>query len=119
MRLLFSVAAIAIATAVAAEASDDAAKRYHKLINDRIGRSWYSAAKAHSEEITPGGLHVLFDVSPQGKLLHLRVTSNTSNQFFATLCADIIRQTKFPPTPPTLGKNGVCFFDLKFTMYDH
>jgi hypothetical protein len=117
VRLLISIVALTAATAVAAQ-PDEAAKRYNKLVHERVERAWAATVDAYRNEIPVGSLHVLCDVSPQGRLLHLRVTSNTSNHLFATLCADIIRQTKFPPTPPTLGKNGVYFFDLKFTMLD-
>jgi hypothetical protein len=106
-------------TAVAAPAhkSSDAEKKFKKSLADSIGRIWYASMEAHKKQLVPGETHLRVAISPEQKILELRVVSNTSNELSARLSKDAIRRAEIPPVPPELLTRGAYRDEYTFKIY--
>jgi TonB family protein len=92
---------------------------FTKLLMDRIGPLWYAKMDAHRKQLSPGSVRVHFAISRDGKILDLRVLSNTSNGLSARLCLDAIRQAKVPPLPAEVRTQATLNVDFTVTIYAH
>ena len=93
-------------TSLAEQQSSVAAQQFQKKLYDQIGDAWYRDMQANSKKVALGTVRIAFTTSPDGKITRLRVISNTSNEFFASICIRAIRQAKIPPVPAELLAHG-------------
>jgi hypothetical protein len=70
----------ASAVALPAHKPTDAEKKFKKLLADRIGRIWYASMDAHKKQLVPGATRIGVAISPERKILELRLVSNTSKE---------------------------------------
>ena len=90
---------------------------FKKLLYDRIGSSWYTKVQPQEEAIAVGTIRVALTLSAQGKILRLRVLSNTSNELFAKITLSAIRDTKIPAIPSNFLVHGKFQDEIQFTLY--
>jgi hypothetical protein len=94
----------------------DAEKQFKKLLADRIGSIWYASMEAHHKQLVPGATRIGIAISPQRKVLELRVLSNTSNDLAARLM-DAIRRAEIPPVPREVLWRGAYRDEYTFKIY--
>jgi hypothetical protein len=107
----------ASAVALPALKPTDAEKKFKKLLADRIFRIWYASMEAHHKRLVPGATRIGVAISPERKILELRVLSNTSNDLSARLSTDAIRRAEIPPVPPEALSRGAYRDEYTFTIY--
>jgi hypothetical protein len=124
MRRALSLACIVLAVAaIGAIASPHESRSssklppFKRLLYDRIGRSWYAKVEAHKDDLTFGTVNVAVTLSADGKILKLRILSNTSNEVLAKISADAIREAKIPSIPPAFLSHGKFELTIPFTIY--
>ena len=96
-----------------------AEKTFKKLLYDPIGTLWYASLRQRANELSPGTVRVLLRLSRDGKILHLAILSNTSNNLAAELAVDAIKQAKIPPPPASLLTKGRLESEMIFTIYSN
>lgn len=104
--------------AVAAEATP--LGRYKKNLSEAISSRWYYYIDDHMELLSFGTATISFYVTQQGKVDHLRIISNTSNQAFADCCIKSIMEAKLPIIPPEVAatlQEGHLEIEYRFTIY--
>ena len=109
----------ASAVALPAHKPTDAEKKFKKLLADRIGRIWYASMDAHKKQLVPGATRIGVAISPERKILELRLVSNTSNELSARLSMDAIRRAEIPPVPPELLSRGAYRDEYTFKIYSN
>jgi outer membrane biosynthesis protein TonB len=107
----------ACSVAIAAKKPSDAEKSFNRLLADRIGRLWYARMEAHPKQLLPGTIRVQLAISRGGKIVALRVLSNTSSELLAKLSLDAIKQAKIPPVPSEIHVAGTFKREYTFTVY--
>ena len=120
MRALILSAALAIAFSAATDAQTPQYPNEHpfkKRLLDQIGRAWYRAVQAKSQKIALGTVRIHVTASHDGKIINLRVVSNTSNQLLAQISLAAIREAKIPAVPAELLSHGKFEEELSFTMF--
>src|SRR5882762_1066182 len=60
--------------------------RYQKIVADSIGSRWYTYVDQKRDLINIGTLHLSFVIDPSGRVKNLKVTENSSNESFASVC---------------------------------
>jgi outer membrane biosynthesis protein TonB len=90
---------------------------FKKRLYDQIGSTWYRDVQANSQKIALGTVTIALTASPDGKIIKLRVLSNTSNQLFAKICLRVIQQAKIPPVPVELLTRGKFEDQILFKMF--
>jgi TonB family protein len=122
VRRLTTLAALLLSISTPVLASEQltpAEKKFVKGFGDRVGRIWYAKLEANKDRIVPGTVCVRFSISRGGKLMNLRILSNTSNQLAAQLAVDAIRRAKIPPMPSEANYGWIYsppYFD--FVVYE-
>ncbi len=94
--------------------------RYEKMVHDAIGSRWYVYVGQKMDLINLGTTQVVFSVDRSGRVKHLKVISNSSNEAFANVCLQSIIEIQLPPIPEdvaaTLPPEGLDE-QITFTMF--
>ena len=77
--------------------------RYQKIVIDAIGSRWYAFVDGKRDLASIGTLRVDFYVDRSGKVKHLKITENSSNEAFANLCIQSVMEAQLPPIPEDVG----------------
>jgi len=95
--------------------------RYQKIVADSIGSRWYTYVEQKRDLISIGTLHLQFVVDRSGRIKDLKVTDNSSNQAFASVCVQSVLEAHLPPIPPevvqSLPPDGLEVEGLGFIIY--
>src|SRR4029077_8827331 len=60
--------------------------RYQKIVADSIGSRWYTYVEQKRDLINIGTLRLAFVIDRSGRVKNLKVTENSSNEAFASVC---------------------------------
>jgi TonB family protein len=121
--LMFLCSCIAFAFPVSATdvpSIKPASRAYAKLMADKIGSLWYREIEKDPNLVAVGTARVSFRVTPSGRVANPRITSNTSNKYFANICLRAIQEAKLPPIPQSVLREANkkwIDFDIPFTVF--
>src|SRR6266550_3314125 len=73
--------------------------RYQKIVADSIGSRWYTYVDQKRDLINIGTLRLRFVVERSGRVKNLKVTENSSNEAFASVCVQSVLEAHLPPIP--------------------
>jgi outer membrane biosynthesis protein TonB len=73
--------------------------RYQKIVADSIGSRWYTYVEQKRDLINIGTLRLNFVVDRSGRVKNLKVTENSSNEAFASVCVQSVQEAHLPPIP--------------------
>jgi len=93
--------------------------RYKKMVSDAIGSRWYYYVNSQIGLLNIGTVDIRFIVEANGKVRNVRVTSNSSNESFASVSVNSIIEAEIPPIPEDVAKlldNGRIEIDYSFTI---
>jgi outer membrane biosynthesis protein TonB len=95
--------------------------RYQKIVADSIGSRWYTYVDQRRDLVSIGTLHLRFVVDRSGRIKDLKVTDNSSNEAFASVCVQSVLEAHLPPIPPdvvqALPPEGLEIEGLGFIIY--
>ena len=95
--------------------------RYQKIVSDSIGSRWYTYVDQKRDLINIGTLRLRFVIDPSGRVKNLKVTENSSNEAFASVCVQSVLEAHLPPIPPdvvkTLPPEGLEVDGLGFIIF--
>src|SRR5215470_13908007 len=95
--------------------------RYQKIVADSIGSRWYTYVEQKRDLISIGTLHLQFVIDPSGRVKDLKVTENSSNEAFASVCVQSVLEAHLPPIPEdvvnTLPPEGLEVDGLGFIIF--
>jgi len=95
--------------------------RYQKIVADSIGSRWYTYVDQKRDLISIGTLHLQFVVDRSGRIKNLKVTENSSNEAFASVCVQSVLEAHLPPIPPDVAQSlppeGLEIEGLGFIIY--
>src|SRR6516162_4510367 len=95
--------------------------RYQKIVPDSIGSRWYTYVDQKRDLISIGTLHLQFVVDRSGRIKDLKVTDNSSNESFASVCVQSVLEAHLPPIPPDVAQSlppeGLEIEGLGFIIY--
>ena len=103
----------------AVEAAATPLGRYKKAVSDAIGSRWYYYVNDQIGLLNIGTVDLRFTVTPTGKVIGVKVLSNTSNESFASVSINSIIEAEIPPSPDEVAKlldNGRLEIDYSFTI---
>jgi outer membrane biosynthesis protein TonB len=78
--------------------------RYQKIVADSIGSRWYTYVDQKRDLISIGTLRLRFVVDRSGRVKNLKVTENSSNEAFASVCVQSVLEAHLPPIPDDVAK---------------
>jgi len=78
--------------------------RYQKIVADSIGSRWYTYVEQKRDLISIGTLRLRFVVDRSGQVKNLKVTENSSNEAFASVCVQSVLEAHLPPIPEDVAK---------------
>src|SRR6266576_105441 len=73
--------------------------RYQKIVADSIGSRWYTYVEQKRDLINIGTLRLGFVIERSGRVKNLKVTENSSNEAFASVCVQSVLEAHLPPIP--------------------
>src|SRR6266480_3674082 len=76
--------------------------RYQKIVADSIGSRWYTYVDQKRDLINIGTLRLGFVVDRSGRVKNLKVTENSSNEAFASVCVQSVLEAHLSPIPEDL-----------------
>src|SRR5437879_5495419 len=79
--------------------------RYQKIVADSIGSRWYTYVEQKRDLINIGTLRLGFVVDRSGRVKNLKVTENSSNEAFASVCVQSVLEAHLPPIPEEVVKS--------------
>jgi len=95
--------------------------RYQKIVADSIGSRWYTYVDQKRDLINIGTLRLSFVIDPNGRVKNLKVTANSSNEAFASVCVQSVLEAHLPPIPEevvnTLPPEGLEVDGLGFIIF--
>ena len=95
--------------------------RYQKIVADSIGSRWYTYVDQKRDLINIGTVRLSFVVDRSGRVKNLKVTENSSNQAFASVCVQSVLEAHLPPIPEdvaqTLPSEGLEVEGLGFIIF--
>ncbi len=95
--------------------------RYQKIVSDSIGSRWYTYVDQKRDLINIGTLRLRFVIDPSGRIKNLKVTENSSNEAFASVCVQSVLEAHLPPIPDevvrTLPPEGLEVDGLGFIIF--
>ena len=94
---------------------------YRKQVNAAIGSRWYYYVRERRDLIAFGSVKVSYAITAQGKIVDVRVRTNTSNESLARICEQSIREAEVGPPPDEAQaamSDGRLEGDLTFTYYN-
>jgi hypothetical protein len=93
---------------------------YKKQVNAAIGSRWYFYVQQRRDLIALGSARMTYRITPQGKITDVKVAENTSNEVFALICEQSIREAEIGPPPEEATPSmidGRLEGELTFTYY--
>jgi outer membrane biosynthesis protein TonB len=95
--------------------------RYQKIVADSIGSRWYTYVDQKRDLVSIGTLRLRFVIDRSGRVKSLKVTENSSNQAFASVCVQSVLDAHLPPIPEdvaqTLPSEGLEVEGLGFIIF--
>src|SRR5437773_7002278 len=79
--------------------------RYQKIVADSIGSRWYTYVDQKRDLINIGTLRLQFVVDRSGRVKNLKVTENSSNEAFASVCVQSVMEAHLPPIPEDVAQS--------------
>src|SRR6266700_7936190 len=79
--------------------------RYQKIVADSIGSRWYTYVEQKRDLINIGTLRLGFVVDRSGRVKNLKVTQNSSNEAFASVCVQSVLEAHLPPIPEDVAQS--------------
>src|SRR6201997_4239509 len=79
--------------------------RSQKIVADSIGSRWYTYVDQKRDLINIGTLRLRFVIDPSGRVKDLKVTENSSNEAFASVCVQSVLEAHLPPIPEDVAQN--------------
>ena len=79
--------------------------RYQKIVADSIGSRWYTYVDQKRDLINIGTVRLNFVVDRSGRVKNLKITENSSNQAFASVCVQSVMEAHLPPIPQDVAKS--------------
>jgi len=79
--------------------------RYQKIVADSIGSRWYTYVEQKRDLINIGTLRLQFVVDRSGRVKNLKVTENSSNEAFASVCVQSVLEAHLPPIPEDVAQS--------------
>jgi outer membrane biosynthesis protein TonB len=79
--------------------------RYQKIVADSIGSRWYTYVDQKRDLISIGTLRLGFIVDRSGRVKNLKVTENSSNEAFASVCVQSVLEAHLPPIPDDVAQS--------------
>src|SRR5213595_3231042 len=79
--------------------------RYQKIVADSIGSRWYTYVDQKRDLINIGTLRLSFVIDPSGRVKGLKVTENSSNEAFASVCVQSVLEAHLPPIPEDVAQS--------------
>lgn len=93
--------------------------KYRKTVIDAIGSRWYQYTRNAIDIISIGTAQVQAEVDADGKLMNLKLVSNSANEAFANICLQSFQEAQIPPIPPDLVQSlpdGRLLVEISFNM---
>src|SRR5213595_2688597 len=95
--------------------------RYQKIVADSIGSRWYTYVDQKRDLINIGTLRLGFIIDRSGRVKNLKVTENSSNEAFASVCLQSVLEAHLPPIPQDVAQSlppeGLEVEGLGFIIY--
>jgi TonB family protein len=94
--------------------------RFEKILRDAIGSRWNYYVSERQDLLTVGSATVKFAIDRNGKVLNVEVVENSSNETFASVCVQAVKQAEIPPLPQELYpqmQDGVYPVNFSFNFY--
>src|SRR6266702_3045630 len=79
--------------------------RYQKIVADSIGSRWYTYVEQKRDLINIGTVRLGFVVDRSGRVKNLKVTENSSNEAFASVCVQSVLEAHLPPIPEDVAQS--------------
>jgi outer membrane biosynthesis protein TonB len=79
--------------------------RYQKIVADSIGSRWYTYVDQKRDLISIGTLRLAFIIDRSGRVKNLKVTENSSNESFASVCVQSVMEAHLPPIPADVAQS--------------
>jgi outer membrane biosynthesis protein TonB len=79
--------------------------RYQKIVADSTGSRWYTYVDQKRDLINIGTLHLSFVIDRSGRVKDLKVTQNSSNEAFASVCVQSVMEAHLPPIPEEVAQS--------------
>ena len=79
--------------------------RYQKIVADSIGSRWYTYVEQKRDLINIGTLRLGFIIDRSGRVKNLKVTENSSNESFASVCVQSVMEAHLPPIPADVAQS--------------
>jgi len=79
--------------------------RYQKIVADSIGSRWYTYVDQKRDLINIGTLRLGFIIDRSGRVKNLKVTENSSNEAFASVCVQSVIEAHLPPIPEDVAQS--------------
>lgn len=92
---------------------------YRQAVSAQIQSRWLYYTKQRMDLLALGTVRVRFFVTQSGRVQGLEVVSNDSNQTFANICEQSVREAQIGPPPADLGimRDGRMELVFSFTLY--
>ena len=121
VQLLGVCVVLAISSIAAAEPSEKKQlSPWNKRVLNEIGSRWYRDIEKDPNLVAVGTARISFRITPSGRVGNLRITSNTSNNYFANVCLRAIQEAKLPPIPQSVLREANKKWidvDIPFTLF--
>ncbi len=93
---------------------------YQQRLSMQVRARWLYYKKKHGDMLALGTTKIRFFVTQDGRVEGIRVLENDSNQTFANICEQSIREAEVPAPPSDLDvmKSGRLELIYTFTLYD-
>ncbi|MDB6152866.1 MAG: hypothetical protein JWL90_1319 [Chthoniobacteraceae bacterium] len=93
---------------------------YQQRLGTQIQARWLYYTKKHSDMLALGTTKVRFFVTQDGRVENVQIVQNDSNQSFANICEQAIREAEVPAPPTDLDamRSGRLELTYSFTLYD-
>jgi len=79
--------------------------RYQKIVADSIGSRWYTYVDQKRDLINIGTLRLGFIIDRSGRVKNLKVTENSSNEAFASVCVQSVMEAHLPRIPEDVAQS--------------
>src|SRR5438874_2366397 len=79
--------------------------RYQKIVADSIGSRWYAYMDQKRDLINIGTLRLGFIIDRSVRVKNLKVTENSPNEAFASVCVQSVMEAHLPPIPEDVAQS--------------
>ena len=93
---------------------------YRRQVSQQIQSRWLYWTKKRMEMLAIGTVRIRFFVTQEGRLEDVEIVSNDSNDSFAGVCEQSVREAEIAPPPADLElmKDGRLELVFSFTLYN-